>query len=176
MESSPQLPVTVFLSTPATTVRPPVRNSMSRGVLPWTPANLYIADSFNSRIRKVTTEGIISTVAGIGVSGCSGDGGRARPLMRCWEPSGVAMDTSGNLYIADTGNSRIRKVTSDGIITTVAGNVVGGYSGDGGPATSAQLAGPRGVTVDTSRNLYIADTGNSRIRKVTTGNHLHGCR
>jgi sugar lactone lactonase YvrE len=81
-------------------------------------------------------------------------------------PCGVAVDASGNLYIADTDNNRIRKVTPSGTISTVAGNGTEGYGGDGGPATSAQLASLYGVTVDAGGNLYIADTWNNRIRKV----------
>jgi trimeric autotransporter adhesin len=128
--------------------------------------NLYIVDSGNNRIRKVTTAGIISTVAGSGISGFSGDGGQAAaaPLRN---PSGVAVDSGGNLYIADEGNNRICKVTTAGIISTAAGNGISGFSGDGGPATAALLRNPSGVAVDSAGNLFIADTGNNQIRKVT---------
>ncbi|MFC5470135.1 cadherin-like beta sandwich domain-containing protein [Cohnella suwonensis] len=131
--------------------------------------NLYIADTNNSRIRKVATNGTISTVAGTGVNGYSGDGGPAVSA-QLYDPTGVAVDGSGNLYIADSANNRIRKVATDGTISTVAG--IGsfnnyGYSGDGGPAVSAQLNDPIGVAVDGSGNLYIADSANNRIRKVT---------
>ena len=130
--------------------------------------NLYIADTDNQRIRKVTaSDGTISTVAGTGTMGYSGDAGPATSA-QLNVPSGVAVDSSGNLYIADTYNQRIRKVTaSDGKISTVAGAGTMGYSGDDGPATSAQLANPNGVAVDSLGNLYIADTYNQRIRKVT---------
>ena len=128
--------------------------------------NLYIADTDNNRIRKVTPAGIITTVAGTGISGHSGDGGPATAA-RLNYPVGVAVDAAGNLYIADTGNSRIRKVTPAGVITTLAGTGIGGYSGDGGPATAAQLKYPFGVAVDAAGNLYIADSGNNSIRKVT---------
>jgi trimeric autotransporter adhesin len=138
------------------------------GVAVDSSGNLYIADTWNNRIRKVTAGGIISTVAGNGNSGYSGDGGTAT-LAQLDYPTGVAVDSSGNLYIADTWNSRIRKVTAGGIISTVAGNGNSGYSGDGGTATLAQLDYPIGVAVDSSGNLYIADTWNSRIRKVTAG-------
>src|ERR1039458_10027387 len=139
--------------------------------LPWGVAldasgNLFITDQGNYRIRKVSVSGIITTVAGNGVMGFSGDGGPATSASFS-ALAGVAVDASGNLFVADTGNYRIRKVSVSGIITTVAGNGVLGFSGDGGPATSAALYDPDGVAVDTSGNLFIADTGNGRIRKVS---------
>jgi len=114
-------------------------------------------------VGEATTIAIITTVAGGGV----GDGGPATnaPIAH---PAGVAVDASGNLYIADSENHRVRKVDTSGIITTVAGNGTAGYSGDGGPATNASLRAPNGVAVDASGNLYIADSANSRIRKVDT--------
>jgi trimeric autotransporter adhesin len=132
-----------------------------------TAGNLYIADYANHRIRKVTVGGIISTVAGNGSPGFSGDGGSATAAqLNC--PNAVAVDAAGNLYIADRGNRRVRKVTVAGMISTVAGNGSSGYSGDGGPATSAQLTYPAGVAVDAAGNFYIADSENHRIRRVTT--------
>ena len=128
--------------------------------------NLYIADSGNSRIRKVSN-GVITTVAGNGTQGFGGDNGPTTSA-QLWDPWGVAVDSAGNLYIADTDNSRIRKV-SNGVITTVAGNGTGGFNGDDGPATSAALYGPEGIAVDSAGNLYIADTYNYRIRKVSNG-------
>ena len=130
--------------------------------------NIYIADYYNERIRKVTAStGIITTVAGNGTAGYSGDGGPATSA-ELSSPAGVALDSSGNIYIADLSNSRIRKVTvSTGIITTVAGNGTSGYSGDGGPATSAELFFPFSVETDSGNNLYIADFDNCRIRLVT---------
>ena len=127
--------------------------------------NLYIADTFNHRIRKVDSSGVITTIAGTGERGFSGDEG---PAVEAWlyNPYGVAVDGAGNLYIADTDNHRIRKVDSTGTITTVAGTGERGFGGDGGPATAAQLAPPAGVAVDGAGNLYIADRGNHRIRKV----------
>ena len=134
-------------------------------------SNLYIADTGNSRVRKVSPEGIITTVAGNGTSGYSGDGGTAIGA-QLRGPEGVAVDASGNLYIADAADHRIRKVSPGGIITTVAGNGATGHGfgpwGDDGPAAGANLAGPRGVAVDASGNLYIADTHHFSIRKVST--------
>ena len=127
--------------------------------------NLFIADTSNNVIRKRTSSGTISTVAGTTGSGYAGDGGVATSAVLS-TPAGVAIDASGNLYIADTGNNVIRKVASDGTITTVAGNSFGGYGGDGGPAVNATLTGPTGVVADAAGNLYIADTRNHVVRKV----------
>jgi len=131
--------------------------------------NILIADSWNSRIRKVDTNGIITTVAGNGGSGYSGDGGAAtNAYAELNYPEGVGFDAFGNLYIADKGNNRIRKVDTNGIITTVAGKSGFGYFGDGGAAINASLYYPWGVASDVFGNLYIADAGNNRIRKVDT--------
>src|SRR5438309_1663220 len=129
--------------------------------------NIFIADTYNDRIRKVVAAtGNIETVAGNGTFGFSGDGGPAISAALSG-PEGVFLDSSGNLFIADTGNSRIRKVVAaTGNIQTVAGNGTFGFSGDGGPAISAALSDPEGVFLDSSGNLFIADTGNSRIREV----------
>ncbi len=134
--------------------------------------NIYISDVYDYVVRKVTAAtGVITTVAGTGMStaGPLGDGGPATGAMLA--PMGLALDGSGDLYIADLASNSIRKVTAaTGIITTVAGNGNGDvrlYSGDGGPATSAQLNDPVGVVVDGSGNLYISDSGNNVIRKVT---------
>ena len=122
--------------------------------------NLYIADSGNVRIRKVTPGGVISTVAGGGPS--LGDGGPATSASLT--ASDVKLDSAGNLYIADSGNNRIRKVTTDGLIHTVAGNGQAGFSGDGGAATAAELNSPQGIGLDSAGNLYISDTDNFRVR------------
>jgi sugar lactone lactonase YvrE len=129
-----------------------------------TTGNMLIADTWNNRIRKVDTNGIISTVAGIGTSGSSGDGGAATNASLYW-PYAVALDSFGDLFIAEYGNNRVRKVDTNGVITTVAG---GGAGGDGGMATNALLKRAVGVAVDTAGNLFIADMGNNRIRKVDT--------
>ena len=128
--------------------------------------NLFIADTFNYRVRMVSTGGMITTVAGNGTKGYSGDGGPATAAALN-DPTGVAVDASGNIFIADYLNNRIRKVSASGIITTVAGNGTEGFSGDGGPAAAAALNNPGGVAVDASGDILIADTYNNRIRKVS---------
>ncbi len=143
--------------------------------------NIYIADTYNSAIRKVDTEGIITTIAGNGSSGFSGDGGYATNSQLSY-PFGLAVDPLGDIYIADSDNMRIRKIDTNGVITTVAGNGNSGYSGDGGWATNAALQYPYGVAVDSVGNLFIADSYNSVVREVGTngiittlaGNHTAG--
>src|ERR1035441_4471790 len=129
--------------------------------------NLYIGDTGNDAIRKVAAAtGIVTTVAGNGAAGYSGDGGPASSAGLSG-PQGVAVDGSGNLFVADTGNAVMRKVAeATGIITTVAGNGTAGYAGNGGAAIKAKLSGPSGVAVDGAGNVYIADTQNNAIRKV----------
>lgn len=128
--------------------------------------NLYVAD-LSDRVRRVDlTTGIVTTVAGTGTTGYSGDGGPALAA-QLNSPQRLAIDSVGNIYIADAGNNVVRRVdASSGIITTVAGTGVGGFRGDGGPATSAQLRKPRGVALDGDGILYVADSGNHRIRSV----------
>ncbi len=149
----------------------------SSGVATDAAGNVYIADSEHARVRKVDSSGIITTVAGNGTVGLfSGDGGPATSASLS-QLAGIALDTAGNLYIADSGNGRIRKVDTSGFITTVAGNGTFAFSGDGGPATNAALNFPQGLAVDPTGNLYIADSFNNRIRKVNPGwndNHRGG--
>jgi len=140
--------------------------------------NLYISDHQNDAVRKVDTNGLITTVAGIGpsdpwvkgpwvpgVQPKGGDGGPATEAV-LKSPWGITFDAHGNLYIADQDHNAIRRVDTNGIITTVAGTGQQGYSGDGGPATKAKLDLPLGVVFDAAGNMYIADENNSRIRKV----------
>ena len=136
---------------------------LPQGVAMDVSGNLFIADHDNNRVRKVSTSGIITTVAGNGTSGYLGDGGAATNANL--SPTGVAVDASGNLFIADQDNSRVRKVSTNGIITTIAG---GGGGGDGGAAANASLSHPFDVKIDSYGNLFIADTVNQRIRKVST--------
>ncbi|PWU19160.1 MAG: hypothetical protein C5B50_07290 [Verrucomicrobia bacterium] len=129
--------------------------------------NVFIADGHNNRIRKVDPSGIITTIAGNGAFAFSGDGGYATNASLKW-PRGMSLDASGNLLFADQYNHHIRKVGTNGIITTVAGGTGPGFSGDGGYATNADLYYPTDVIVDPLGNLFIADQYNGRIRKVDT--------
>ncbi len=139
--------------------------------------NLFIADSVNYRIRKVDTNGNISTIAGSGVAGNAGDG-KAATAAQFGPPGGIAVDGSGNIYFSDTGNHTIRKVGTDGNISRFAGTGTLGFSGDTTPytvaagtaivlASNAQIAGPTGIAVDSKGNVYFSDTGNNRIRMVS---------
>lgn len=127
--------------------------------------NLYVADKENNVIRKINAAGIISTVAGEGTAGYSGDGGLATSA-RLKKPTGIAIDATGNLYIADCANHVVRKVNSGGIITTIAGTGVGGYDGNGGPATAAKLKNPYGIAVDNLGSIYFSETSNYCVRKI----------
>jgi len=139
------------------------------GVVSDAAGNLYISDFGHNRVRKVNTSGIISTVAGTGTSGWTGDGGAATAA-KLNGPYGLALDPSGNLFIADRYNNRIRKVdATTGNISTVAGDGFAGSSGDGGAATSARLNDPLAVAADASGNIYISDYSNYKIRKVNSG-------
>jgi sugar lactone lactonase YvrE len=126
--------------------------------------NLYIADTDDNIVREVNLDGVISTVAGDGEQGFGGDGGAATSALLD-APTAVALDSNGNIYIADKHNNRIREVSA-GTISTIAGTGVAGFSGDGGAATSAMLAGPSAIAVDSKGNIYIADTDNHRIREI----------
>jgi hypothetical protein len=132
--------------------------------------NIYIADYNNNRVRMINANGIISTIAGNGTAGYTGDGGQATNASFN-NPVSFTFDNNGNLYIADEFNNAVRKIDRRGIITTVVGTGNSGYSGDGGQASAAQLYYPAGVTLDEVGNLYIADYYNNAVRKVnlTTG-------
>lgn len=136
------------------------------GIIADTIGNIYVSDFYNHVVRKIDTSGIISTIAGNGSPGNSGDGGPAISA-QLNGPNGLVLDKYGCLYIADSYNHTIRKIDTNGIINTIAGNGTLGYSGDGGLAIAAQLNYPFKITIDTSGNLYIADTDNNVIRKVT---------
>ena len=129
--------------------------------------NFYLADQLNNRVRKVDPSGIITTFAGNGVAFFGGDGGPATAA-KIQYPTGVATDHMGNLYVADNGNNRIRKINSAGIINTIAGSAAYGFAGDGGPSTASKLYYPRSVCTDISGNVYITDIQNFRIRKINT--------
>lgn len=132
-----------------------------------TTGNLYFADSNNQRIRKLSSAGVISTVVGYtSLGGFGGDGGLATSARLYW-PSSICFDASNKMYIADANNNRIREVDNSGIIHTIAGTGVSGFSGDGGTATLAKLSNPQGVAVNATGNLYIADMMNNRIRSLT---------
>jgi sugar lactone lactonase YvrE len=141
-----------------------------QGVALDSAGNLYFSDYSNYRVRKVVIGGNITTFAGTGAGGFEGDGGPAI-TSTLDHPLGLAFDSVGNLYIADSYNMRVRKVDLNGNMSTVAGNGGSSFGGDGGPATSAQLSYPNGVFADNQNppNLYIADQQNYRIREVTSG-------
>ena len=127
--------------------------------------NWYVADTANNRVRKVQPGGNLFTIAGNGNASYYGDGGQGTKAS-VNQPEGVAADALGNVYIADTLDNAIRKVTPDGVITTLAGTGTPGYSGDGGPANVARLTLPRGVAVDSAGNVYVADSGNNQVRRI----------
>jgi sugar lactone lactonase YvrE len=145
-----------------------------QGVAVNAKGDIFIADTYNNVIREVSPQGFISTYVGDGFAGYRGDNGPAARAQLS-SPTGLAFDALGNLYIADSGNSVIRRVSTSGVITTVAGNVaadrssggLGGFSGDGGPATAARLHSPQGVALDQAGDLFIADTFNNALREVT---------
>jgi uncharacterized protein (TIGR03437 family) len=142
--------------------------SLPRGLAVDSSSNLYIADEYNNCIRKIDTKGIITTVAGNGQPGFGGDGGPATQAMLDL-PSAVWVDSANNLYIADDYNQRIRRVSSSGIIVTVAGSGQIGFAGDGGNALRANFAHPYGLAVDSSGTVYVSDRDNHRIRAISTG-------
>jgi len=134
-----------------------------QGVAVDSSGNVYVADINNNRIRKITSAGIVTTLAGSGSYSFADGTGTAASIA---QPAGVAVDSSGNVYVADSGNNRIRKITSAGVVTTLAGSGIGAYTD--GTGTTASFNGPQGVAVDSSGNVYVADSNNSRIRKITS--------
>ena len=135
------------------------------GVAADAEGSVYVADSWNHRVRKIDVEGIITTIAGTGGPHSGGDGGPATEAQLAF-PVAVALDAGGNLYVAEGRSPRIRRIDAEGTITTFAGTGVVGYSGDGGPASRARLAYPAGISVDQAGNVFIADSWNHRIRRV----------
>ncbi len=142
------------------------------GIAADSSGNVFISDTSSSRIRKIDSKGVITTYAGDGTPGLSGDGAAANKA-KLWFPGGLALDSAGNLYVADYGNSTVRKIAaSGGNITTVAGTGTWGFSGDGGAANKANLASPGSVAVDAVGNVYIGDSSNNNIRKVTPDGNI----
>lgn len=129
--------------------------------------NIYVADEFNNRVRRINANGTIITIAGSAIRGYSGDGGPATAA-EFYYPSGVAADSAGDILIADESNNCIRKVNAEGIISTIAGNGVAGFMGDGGPAISSELSNPAGIGIDNKGNIFITDGFNSRIREINS--------
>jgi len=131
--------------------------------------NIYVAEEFNSKIRKITAGGVVTTLAGSGSFASVNGAGNVASF---WFPTGVSVDSSGNVYVADAGSNKIRKITAAGVVSTLAGNPLNGnWSGsEDGAVTAASFDQPKGVAVDSSGNVYVADSGNNRIRKITIGN------
>lgn len=146
----------------------PATEARFRGFGPMVVAGreVFVCDTGNFRIRRISGDGIVETVAGNGESRSSGDGGPATAA-GIGIPSGLARDAAGTLYFSDSLNNRIRRISREGIIETIAGTGESGFSGDGGPAIAAGLSGPTGIAVDSAGNVYFSDTRNHRLRKIT---------
>jgi trimeric autotransporter adhesin len=141
--------------------------NLPRGLAVDTTGNIYLADFGDNRVRIIDTQGVIQTIAGNGKPLFSGDGGPA--IAAGINPVDVAVDSQGDVFVLDQANNRVRKIAPNGNISTVVGNGLPGYQGDGGPATAAELNLPTGIAIDQAGNLYIADEGNEVVRRVTTG-------
>jgi sugar lactone lactonase YvrE len=133
--------------------------------------SIYVAEEFGNRVRRITPDGVIHAFAGSGGAGYRGDGGPAIAALLT-RPSGLAAGSDGTVYIADTGNHVIRAVYADGSIGTIAGIGGGGYAGDGGTAAVAALNGPAALALDSAGNMYVADAGNGRVRVITTDGNI----
>lgn len=133
--------------------------------------NVYIAEWTGHRVRRISPKGTITTIVGVGTHGFRGDGGPSSEGS-IWSPSAIHLDGDGNLYIAEWGNHRIRKVSPDGTIRTLAGTGLPGYVGDGGPATKARLSNPNGIFVDPEGRVYFSDLGNQRVRRIDTDGRI----
>lgn len=143
-----------------------IRVNRPEGLATDTAGNLYLADTQNNRIRKITTDRIATTIAGNGIAGFADGTGTASQFNL---PTGICLDSSGNIYVSDTGNNRIRKITPNGVVTTVAGFLSGNVDGNG---INARFKKPNGIVVDTSGNLFVSDSGNKSIRKIDVSGNV----
>lgn len=135
--------------------------------------NVYVADSNNNRIRLVYSSGNVTALAGNGIGGYADGSGGPDGAAEFSNPTGVAVDTLGDVYVADTGNNRIRRIDASGSVTTLAGDGTKGFAdGIGGPNGTAEFDEPSGVAVDTSGNVYVADTENNRIRRIDASGNV----
>ncbi len=145
--------------------RPAVSVSLAAGIAVDSSGNFLLVDTAGNRIRRIGADGTVTTVVGTGKRGYAGDGGPALKAQLS-DPKAIALDSMGNLYVADSSNNRVRRIDSSGIIETVAGTGTKGYSGDGGPALKARLSGPTGIAVDGRGTIYLYDSGNNCVRRI----------
>ena len=129
--------------------------------------NIYVADTGNHRIRKITPSGVVTTIAGDGTAGFADANGTSAKFNN---PAGVTVDSDSNIYVTDEGNNRIRKITPSGVVTTIAGDGTAGFADANG--TSAKFNSPHGIAVDSSKNLYVTDRGNHSVRKISTDSQV----